>query len=192
MNVEEYSKIHQNWFFDVQYPNYKKFLDLFDIDKRPSYKYKLPTGSLDADSYSDADFAYPHDIDQGEYAKFITDTVQEQFPIKDVKLLRTWWVHYPAFKNTFVGVHRHESPNVFTTVLFLEGHVSGNHMLEPGTLFAIVADGQKTKMEQWEPVPGTVVLMDGMVYHGTYPTQFDRKVLVCDFEYNIGENNESR
>ena len=60
-------------------------------------------------------------------------------------------------------------------------------MLEPGTLFAIVNDGQKTKMETWDPVPGTVVLMDGMVYHGTYPTQFDRKVLVCDFEYQIGE-----
>lgn len=187
MNVEEYKSIHQNWYFDIDYPKYDQFLKLFDQDKRPSYKYKLPTGSLDADSYSDEGFKYPYDIDQGEYPQHIIDIVTNEFPLKNVSLLRTWWVHYPAFKNTYVGVHRHESLNVFTTVLFLEGHVSGNHMLEPGTLFAIVKDENKTKMEQWHPTPGTVVLMDGMVYHGTYPTQFDRKVLVCDFEYEIGE-----
>ena len=102
MNVEEYNKIHQNWFFDTQYQDYEQFLELFDIEKRPSYKYKLPTGSLDADSYSDKEFEYPHDIDQGAYANFIKETVQTQFPLKDIKLLRTWWVHYPAFKNCFV------------------------------------------------------------------------------------------
>lgn len=187
LSLEEYKDIHQNWYFDLQYPDYKKFLKLFDQESRPSYKYKLPTGSLDADSYSDEGFEYPYDIDDGQYANYIMDTVKKEFPLKNIQLLRTWWVHYPALKNTFVGVHRHESLNVFTTVLFLEGHISGNHMLEPGTLFAITRDENRTKMEQWHPVPGTVVLMDGMVYHGTYPTQFDRKVLVCDFAYELGE-----
>ena len=33
------------------------------------------------------------------------------------------------------------------------------------------------------PIEGKVVIMDGKVFHGTYPALEDRHVFVVDFEY---------
>ena len=37
------------------------------------------------------------------------------------------------------------------------------------------------------PEPGACVIMDGKVFHGTYPALGERRAFVCDFTYDIVE-----
>jgi hypothetical protein len=188
MTPEEYkTNIQNNWVFETNYSNYKDFLSLYD-DERLKYSFKLPHGDGSTIMYSDKDMQYPIDVDPTKkYIKFIKSTIQEKFPLIDIEEHQTWWLDYPAHTNSYAGIHRHQSSDIFTTVLFLETDSILSHLAEPGCLFAFLAENGQTELYEWEPTPGLVVLMDGMVYHGTYPTQFKRRVLVCDFKYKVKE-----
>jgi len=192
MTAKEYrDNVQWNWVMQQHYPGYQRFLKLFNEEERKSYKMKLPAGSLAVNSYNDENFDFPHDVDpDGHYEKFVLSVLQQHFPIYNLKHRRTWWLHYPKFEHSFVGVHRHEGERVLTSVLFLESNLTENNMNEPGTLFAITQENDRTnELHEFLPVPGQCVIMDGMVYHGTYPTQFDRKVLVVDYDYEIIEDD---
>jgi hypothetical protein len=179
--MSEYPK--NNWVMETYYPNYEKFLNLYNLE---SYKFNLPHGNGGAYMYSLADLKYPKVLDPNkDYIKYVEETIQEHLPLKNIRLSESWWLDYPS--GSYSGIHQHKNGQIFTTVLFLESDATLPHLSEPGCLFAFTVEEGKPVLHEWEPQPGKLVLMDGQIYHGTYPTQFKRKVLVCDFSYELGE-----
>jgi hypothetical protein len=39
--------------------------------------------------------------------------------------------------------------------------------------------------DEYPTIAGNVHIFDGTIWHGTYPTQHNRKVFVCDFTYEM-------
>jgi len=168
---------------ETYYSDYDKFLELYNTE---CYTFNLPHGDGGAKMYALSNLAYPTFVDTNKsYIKYIEETIKEHLPLKNINLTECWWLDYPP--TTYSGIHQHKKGQIFTTVLFLESDATLPHLSEPGCLFAFTVENGEPVLHEWEPEPGKLVLMDGHIYHGTYPTQFKRKVLVCDFSYELGE-----
>ena len=182
--MNDYPK--NNWVMDTYYPNYNIFLELFN---KESYSFNLPHGDGGAKMYANPNLEYPIDIDpSGEYIEFVKKSVSDYLPLTDIKLSECWWLDYPP--KTYSGIHQHKKGQLFTTVLFLDSDATLPHLSEPGCLFAFTVENNVPVLHEWEPDPGKLIILDGHIYHGNYPTQFKRNVLVCDFTYNIGGRKE--
>ena len=132
---------------------------------------------------------YPTQVDPNlKFQEFVNQSIAG-LPIKNLKFKKSWWLNYPV--GAYSGLHSHIPGPQLTAVLFLTTCKTTLEYPLAGSLNTLSnADGQIT-YEQHQCVAGDVVIMDGNVYHGTYPTLDERKVFVCDFDYEIinpGEN----
>lgn len=163
----------QHWFFQTKYPDYKKFLSLFDIKDR---KHHLERGG--GTMYYKWDYGYPVEVDPAkEYLTFLENTVSSNIA-PEKRFLSSWWVDYP--QGAYAVAHQHEPFKRFTAVMFLTDYDWVRMWPNAGNLFAM---SNLIGYKEWSPVGGDVIIMDGDMYHGTYPTINERKVFVVDFEY---------
>lgn len=165
--------LRQHWFIQTSYPNYKKFLDVFKIKDVQSH---LERGG--STMYYKWDYSYPVDIDPSkEYISFLENSVSNNLA-SEKKFLSSWWVDYPP--GSYAVAHQHEPFKRFSAVLFLNKYNWVREWPNAGNLFAM---SNMIGYKEWIPNAGDVIIMDGDMYHGTYPTINERKVFVVDFEY---------
>jgi len=161
---------------DLYYPGWKKFLNLFDnyYDRHIDYG----NGTL----YYKKDMSYPTDIDpKEEYLQFIEFQLQN-LPIRVKGFSKAWGVKYPP--GAYSGLHSHVPGKQLTSVLFLDTPKPNITYPLAGSLTTLQPTPDSTiNYIQHKPIAGKLVIMDGKVYHGTYPTLEDRHVFVVDMEY---------
>jgi hypothetical protein len=72
-------------------------------------------------------------------------------------------------------------------VLFLNDYIEEEKYPHAGYLYATLNNDNRMSYEEWKPEAGKLIILDGRVWHGTYPTQQQRKVFVSDFTFDVGE-----
>jgi hypothetical protein len=161
---------------DLYYPRWKKFLKLFEsyYDRHIDYG----NGTL----YYKKDMSYPTDIDpKEEYLAFIKFQLQN-LPIRIKDFQKAWGVKYPP--GAYSGLHSHVPGKQLTSVLFLDTPKPSITYPLAGSLTTLQPTPDSTiNYIQHKPIAGKLVIMDGKVFHGTYPTLEDRHVFVVDMEY---------
>lgn len=161
---------------DLYYPGWKKFLKLFEsyYDRHIDYG----NGTL----YYKKDMSYPTDIDpKEEYLQFIKFQLQN-LPIRIKDFQKAWGVKYPP--GAYSGLHSHVPGKQLTSVLFLDTPKPSITYPLAGSLTTLQPTPDSIiNYIQHKPIAGKLVIMDGKVFHGTYPTLEDRHVFVVDMEY---------
>jgi len=178
-------RIPDYWISKDKYQDYNKFLELFDNPPKSHVDYG---GAII--QYNDDDFSYPYNVDQqGIYLEWIKKSI-EKFQFKNVKFKKCWWLTYP--ENTFSGLHTHEDrgQRIMTCVMFLNTISVSTLTPLNGKLKAITMNPVTGELvsDMIKCIAGDVVVMDGKVYHGVYPTLEERKVFVVDFTYDVELN----
>ena len=170
-------KAIDTWVVDeLHYPGFKKFLPLFE--KYDDRHIDYGNGML----YYKNNMAYPNDLDPKlDYHAWIKFQLQN-VPIKVGKFKKAWGVKYVP--GAFNGLHCHQPGKQLTSVLFLDTPKPSVDYPLAGSLTTLQpTPDSTTNYFQHKPIAGRVVIMDGKVFHGTYPTLEDRHVFVCDFDY---------
>ena len=156
---------------DLYYSGYKKFLKLFDNSNERHVDYG--NGTL----YYKKDMQYPTDIDpREEYLMFIKFQLQD-LPIRIKDFKKSWGVKYPP--GAYSGLHSHQPGKQLTSVLFLDTPKPSVEYPLAGCL----TTNSEIQYLTHTPIEGKMVILDGKVWHGSYPTLEDRHVFVVDFEY---------
>jgi len=160
---------------DLYYSGYKKFLKLFDNSNERHVDYG--NGTL----YYKKDMQYPTDIDpREEYLMFIKFQLQD-LPIRIKDFKKAWGVKYPP--GGYSGLHSHQPGKQLTSVLFLDTPKPSVEYPLAGCLTTLQPTDSEITYLTHKPIEGKMVILDGKVWHGSYPTLEDRHVFVCDFEY---------
>lgn len=169
--------VYSQWRLDTTYSKYEQFLKCFELDV-PGHR---DTGGSQV-SYCQ-NFAYPNEVDPtNDYIDFILNSVKSM-PFKNVKFSKSWWVDYP--EHTYAGVHAHQPGKQFTAVLFLTTLPKDTHNPHAGFLYTMSNKTGVIEYDEYPTIAGNVHIFDGTIWHGTYPTQHNRKVFVCDFTYEM-------
>lgn len=160
---------------DLYYAGYKKFLKLFDNSNDRHVDYG--NGTL----YYKKDMQYPTDIDpREEYLMFIKFQLQD-LPIRIKDFKKAWGVKYPP--GGYSGLHSHQPGKQLTSVLFLDTPKPSVEYPLAGCLTTLQPTDSEITYLTHKPIEGKMVILDGKVWHGSYPTLEDRHVFVVDFEY---------
>jgi len=160
---------------DLYYAGYKKFLKLFDNSNDRHVDYG--NGTL----YYKKDMQYPTDIDpREEYLMFIKFQLQD-LPIRIKDFKKAWGVKYPP--GGYSGLHSHQPGKQLTSVLFLDTPKPSVEYPLAGCLTTLQPTNSEIQYLTHKPIEGKMVILDGKVWHGSYPTLEDRHVFVVDFEY---------
>ena len=161
---------------ELHYSGFKKFLKLFE--NYDSRHVDYGNGTL----YYKDKMKYPKDIDPTlDYQSWIKFQLKS-LPITVNNFMKAWGVKYPP--GGYSGLHCHKPGQQLTSVLFLDTPKPSPQYPLAGSLTTLQPNPDSTiHYLQHKPVAGNVVIMDGKVFHGTYPTLEDRHVFVCDFEY---------
>lgn len=172
MDYEWFIQMYSGWRIRSNYKDFKDFAKLYGTHTQTH------RDSGGADMYYMDDFAWP--FEDTSYLDYIVGHIN--LPIQNIKFEKCWWIDYQ--KESYSGVHRHQPGLQFTSVLFLNTYEYNEDWPQAGNLFLV---HDKFGCEYVAPTAGDLVIMDGNVWHGTAPTKNERKVLVCDFSYEIGE-----
>jgi len=170
----------ETWVIDGNhYPTWQKFLKIFENFDR---KHKdSGNGWL---HYKD-NMTYPIDIDGiKDFHRFITACVADsKLPIQVKDFKKAWGVDYAP--GAYSGFHSHTPGKQLTAVLFLSNAEQTEEYPLAGSLVCLQPLDYEINSITFKPKAGDCVIMDGKVYHGTYPTLNQRKVFVCDFDYEV-------
>ena len=169
----------QSWHIhDIHYSEYEKFNKFFD-----SYdKSHLDKGNGKM-CYRE-DFAYPTDIDPDlHFQEFIKKAVSE-LPLRIDRCTGTWGVEYKP--GAYSNFHCHAGSSgiqPLSVVMFLTTAETNSTYPLAGDLVTMLPEDHRIISTNHKSIAGDVVIMEGKVFHGTYPTLNNRRVFVCDFDY---------
>ena len=162
---------------DLHYPEYRRFDKLF-TENNIGHK-DWGNGWL----YYKKDMQYPEDLDpEKHFHEFIKKSCTG-LPIKITNFKKSWGVKYIA--GAYSGMHSHVPGRQLTAVLFLTTSIHSQEYPLAGNLVTLQPTNHEINYVATPAIQGNIVIMDGRVYHGTYPTLNERKVFVCDFDYEL-------
>ena len=135
--------------------------------------------------YTQGEMEYPEAVDpELDFQKFIKKClIESELPITMGKCLKAWGLKYPP--GSYSGMHCHQPGKQLTCVMFLDNEVVSEQYPLAGSLVTLQPFEHDINHVRVKPTPGGVVIMDGRVFHGTYPTLNNRRVFVCDFSYEV-------
>jgi hypothetical protein len=167
------------YYIESKYDDYARFKGLFDIESNNH------RDSGDSQVFYLQDYEYPVIIDSTEeYVEYLKKHLTN-LPYKNIRHKKSWWVDYP--KHSYAGLHAHQPGNQITCILFLDDYKEDLDHPHAGYLYAVLGNSGEVTYQEWKPEAGTLVILDGRVWHGTYPTRHKRSVFVVDLEYDLGD-----
>ncbi len=174
-------QIADYWIKKAKYSDYDKFNELFDED----LGVQQHTDHGGAILKYNPDFKYPYQIDKEEkYLEFLKQTLAP-FRFDSITFEKCWWIRYP--EGTYSGLHTHQPLRKLTSVLFLNTLELHNDKPLAGKLKCITQNPVTGELvsDINKCIAGDVIIMDGKVFHGVYPTLEERRAFVCDFLYEV-------
>ncbi len=180
----------ETWVTDeIFYSEYKDFLKIFDSFDET--KKQIGNAYL----YYKENMSWPDDIDpEKKYQNFLIETLEKELPIKIKNYKKSWGVKYCP--SSYSGFHNHtlnpqeqivsNEHRQLTAVMFLNNITTSEEYPLAGALLSLQPlEDYQVNFNTHIPKAGNIVIMDGRVWHGTYPTIDERKVFVVDFEYEL-------
>jgi len=160
------------------YPSWQRFLNF-----KQSLECHKDWGG--GNLYYNKDFEYPiaHD-EESDFHDFIRINVEHHYEsIKVTKHLKSWWVDYTP--GTYSGLHNHKPGQQLTSVLFLSTAKTSEQFPLAGNLVTLQPLIGDLQYNAHEAIEGNCIIMDGNIWHGTYPSIDNRQVFVSDYEYEV-------
>jgi hypothetical protein len=168
------------WVIDGNhYPTWRKFLSIFEnYDKKHK---DWGNGWL----YYNDNMADPKEgAGLCDFWKFLRACIADsKLPIELREFKKAWGVDYEP--GAYSGMHSHTPGTQLTAVLFLSNAEQNDLYPLAGNLVTLQPLDHEINSITYTAKAGDCVIMDGRVWHGTYPTLNNRKVFVCDFDYEV-------
>ena len=183
-------KIADYWISKCKYPDWKDFLPLFT--EYTSYKSHADHGGAELSYNKDGKYVYQVDRAH-KYEKFLKNELAP-FKFESIEFEKCWWIKYPV--GAFSGLHTHlpyenltwkEPKRMLTSIMFLDTLELLDDKPLAGKLQCVTQNPVTGELigDINKSIAGDVIIMDGKVYHGVYPTLEERRAFVCDFIYEV-------
>ena len=189
--IDLYVVPNQHWVVSAVYPNYKdleKFFDFSDAD--------ITDGTLTMNGIQKSIELNEWTKEREDYKLWLLDIFKQiEAPIKQItdktdnQKYNAWTINY--FPGGWQAGHFHstnkmnqQNKRFASSVMFFDDIRPTKKNKQNGCLYTLMQDPSGyTYDHKFHPTPGRVVVMDDRVWHGTYPTEDNRRVLVWDFDY---------
>ena len=171
---------HQRWIIETQFPDWQETLpywteatDICNIDETAS--------NVSMQSYFKQTEGIALATCLRDYVNLLLTDIKA--PIRAGATKVAWTLEYKT--NGWQAAHNHSDPyTVISCVLCLEGKK------DSGTFFALLPESDGTQqIITIDQVPGTLIIVEGDVWHGAYPCTTGKKVYVFDFWQEILSND---
>jgi len=177
MTKIHHSLYYQKWVVETELPNYKDYSTLFDKKGLDESKETCTHNGVQINFTKDELNLLSKDI-QAIGNKAVE---KEDAPIRLGDLLGGWMVRYGS--NGWQELHDHGDPfDVITCVLNFS---KSNYPKNGSTIVVLPEPDGNLIMKDFLPYPGKLLIMEGSVVHGAYPTTTPRDILVVDFKQEI-------
>lgn len=194
----------KQWIVDTTFADYKKFFPFLHNNQISEYSTETVSfGGRQYPLWCDQELV----LNYNHHKDFLDYTPQEGFETlleqalawTQAKMLQYRFYHklYPVIswymdydEGGWQGLHTH-STNAITQVIYLDPttHITPSSTPKEsgyGSMYALMASGDKTKYIPFVGFPGRCILMAGDVYHGVYPVKSTpRRTIIIDYMYNI-------
>lgn len=188
--IDFYLTPNQHWVVSAIYPNYKDLEKLFDFTTADISRGSCTVNGIQK-PLNDEEWTR----ERIDYKEWLLDTFKQvQVPINDIsertdeQKHKAWTINY--FPGGWQAGHFHSTDRVsqsnkrFASSVMLFDHIQPNRdNIFNGCMYTILQDPNGyTYDHKFHPEPGRVIVMDDRVWHGAYPTEENRRVLVWDFD----------
>tara|TARA_Y100000114_G_scaffold155813_1_gene181009 strand:+ start:1780 stop:2397 length:618 start_codon:yes stop_codon:yes gene_type:complete len=192
-DIEFYAVPNQHWVVSAFYPDYKdleKFFDFTDID----ISEKTATVNGLQRPIKNEEWAE----ERTKYMTWMLDTLKQvNIPVTAIKERQSkdqsgwnsaWTINY--FPGGWQAGHFHSTDRsaqsnkrFISTVMFFDDINPTRDNRWNGCLYTLLQNPYGyTYDHKFHPKAGQVIIMDDRVWHGTYPTEDNRRVFVSDFD----------
>lgn len=190
--IDLYVVPNQHWVVSAVYPNYKDLEHLFDFTTSD-----ISQGSCTVNGIQKPLTDDEWTREREEYKTWLLDVfAQVHVPITSIKERqveqkhKAWTINY--FPGGWQAGHFHstdrfeQSNTRFASSVMMFDRIQPNRDNQfNGCMYAILqSPNGYTYEHKFHPEPGRVIVMDDRVWHGAYPTDDNRRVLVWDFNIN--------
>lgn len=188
-NYQKLTSANNRWVIETTFPHIDKF------------EYLMNEGGEDYSYKSLTNFGSQRDLlleDNNDFIEILIEQINKEFseqnmPCKVVKPNRLWNITYK--ENGYQCMHAHTDEGHYNIMETKTGilsvvisfdtipHDQTNYM---GCLYALLPE--PNGMMHYKIIPsirGKMTIFDGAVWHGVYPTTQERRVLVCDMDYDL-------
>ena len=191
--IDLYVVPNQHWIVSAIYPDYQdmeKFFDFSDSDiSAGTCKVSGIQRPIEDDEWIE---------ERNKYKEWLLDIFSQiKLPISKIternsqaQEYRAWTINY--FPGGWQAGHFHSTDKIQQSNERFASSVMMFDYIKPskknrfnGCLYTTLQDPNGyTYDHKFHPEPGRVVVMDDRVWHGTYPTEENRRSLVWDFDIN--------
>ena len=170
------SAYEYKWLIETVYPDFEGLLPLFD-NHTDNRKKDTATNNGTQFYYSNDETIY--------FAQDIKNYINYVFlnlgsPITAGNLVNCWSIKYN--KHGWQALHNHARPGeIISCILYFDTNETDNH--SDGAFYAVMPEADGEQFVHVCPYwAGKMVLIDGSVWHGSYPTQAERRILAIEYE----------
>ena len=190
-DIELYVVPNQHWIVSAVYPDYQDMEKLFDFTNSD-----ISNGSCTVDGIQKPLDDDDWKLERNRYKEWLLNIFSQiNLPIQsiternsDEQQHKAWTINY--FPGGWQAGHFHATDKVAqhnkrfaSSVMFFDDIRPSKTNKFNGCLYTTLQDTNGyTYDHKFHPSPGRVVVMDDRVWHGTYPTQDNRRSLVWDFD----------
>ena len=193
-DIEMYFVPNQHWVVSAIYPDYKEMLPLLDFTSADVSRGTCTVNGIQRIIENDEWIKQ-----RTKYKNWMVDTFKQlDMPIKEVSeresesptdlSTRAWTINY--FEGGWQAGHFHSTDRPKQQNRRFGSSVMMFDKIEPtrknmfnGCNYVVLQDPYGyTYDHKFHPEPGRVIMMDDRVWHGAYPTEDNRRVLVWDFD----------
>ena len=177
--------------------NYSKWIIETHLDNIEDYRSYIPNNNDNRTIETATNNGYQHYF--GDEIQPLAEIVRNransvlaemQSPVRAGDLDKSWSIQYE--KGGWQAMHNHADPfTIISCIIYFDTNPSEN--TSAGALYAMLAepDGSENVLvfPYWA---GKMIMIEGNVFHGTYPTEDTRDIMVFDFKQEIinDPNNE--
>jgi len=189
-NIELYAVPNQHWIVTAEYPFYQDLEKLFDFTNEDISKGSCTVSGIQK-PIKDSEW----DKERAEYKKWFLDIFKQvDVPIskitdrQDEQEHKAWTINY--FPGGWQAGHFHSTRKTdqsnkrfCSSVMFFDELTPTKKNPFNGCLYTVLQSPNGYSYDhKFHPEPGRVIMMDDRVWHGAYPTEDNRRVLVWDFD----------
>lgn len=186
--AELYLVPNQQFVISAEYPDYEDFLPFFDFTSVDMSERTSTVNGIQKQISNDS-----WSKERSKYIDWMLGIFEDlQVPIKTVTPrpdeYPAWTVNY--FEGGWQAGHFHstnkmtqDNKRFISTVMFFDNIQPTKDNRWNGCLYTLLQNQYGYTFDhKFHPSPGKVVILDDRVWHGTYPTEDNRRVFVSDFD----------
>ncbi len=170
--TDNFYSANNQFIIETEYPLWESYKDVFTtrFTQRSPYPDRTQF-TIDAKEISST------------LIKWLEEKVKKYMPITNLRVDQSWAIEYGH--GGYQSIHNHtQKPQLLSMVMYFD---NPRDKIQPtdGALVTLMPhpDGSQV-VSHFHYYPGKTIIMDGRVYHGTYPGNQPRRCFVVNFAFD--------